>query len=63
MSLERPILEYGASCWDPYREGLINALDHVQEKAANFAIHTNDSGWEISVYRSKIANIWALFKA
>jgi len=20
MSLERPILEYGASCWDPYSE-------------------------------------------
>ena len=22
-----PILEYGAACWDPYREGQINALD------------------------------------
>ena len=22
MSLVRPILEYGAACWDPYREGL-----------------------------------------
>jgi hypothetical protein len=26
-SLVRPILEYGATCWDPYREGQINALD------------------------------------
>jgi hypothetical protein len=28
-SLVRPILEYGAACWDPYREGQINALDRV----------------------------------
>jgi len=25
MSLVRPILEYGAACWDPYREGQITA--------------------------------------
>ena len=25
-----PILEYGAACWDPYREGQIHALDRVQ---------------------------------
>ena len=24
-----PILEYGAVCWDPYREGQINVLDQV----------------------------------
>jgi len=29
MSLVRPILEYGAACWDPYREGQISALDRV----------------------------------
>jgi len=57
MSLVRPILEYGASCWDPYNEGQINALDHVQKKAANFANHTNDSIWETLVYRSVIADI------
>ena len=31
MSLARPILEYGAACWDPYREGQITALDRVQK--------------------------------
>ena len=31
MSLVRPILEYGAACWDPYREGQISALDRVQK--------------------------------
>ena len=38
MSLVRPILEYGATCWDPYREGQISALDRVQKKAANLHI-------------------------
>jgi len=46
MSLVLPILEYGASCWDPYWEGQLNALDLVQKKAAKFASHTNDSAWE-----------------
>ena len=39
MSLVRPILEYGAACWDPYREEQISALDRVQKKAAKFAHH------------------------
>jgi hypothetical protein len=46
MSLVRPILEYGAACWDPYKEGQISALDRVQKKAAKFAHHTNNSNWE-----------------
>jgi hypothetical protein len=36
-SLVRPILEYGAACWDPYREGQINELERVQKKAGKFA--------------------------
>ena len=39
-SLVRPILKYGAACWDPYREGQISALDNVQKKAAKFAYNT-----------------------
>ena len=39
MSLVRPILGYGAACWDPYREGQVSALDRVQKKAATFAHH------------------------
>jgi len=38
----RLILVYGSSCWDPYREGQINALDRVQKKAAKFANHARD---------------------
>jgi len=39
MSLVLPVLEYGTSCWDPYGEGQINALDRVQKKAAKSANH------------------------
>jgi hypothetical protein len=42
----RPILEYGAACWDPYREGQIYVLDRVQKKAAKFAYHMSESNWE-----------------
>jgi len=41
-SLVRPVLEYGVACWDPWREGQINALDRVQTKAAQFTNHTKD---------------------
>jgi len=37
-SLVRPILEYGAACWDPCTEGQINALDQVQRKPLNLLI-------------------------
>jgi len=63
MSLLRPILEYAATCWDPYREGQIIALDRVQKKAAKFAYHTNSSNWETLAPRRKLSRICALFKA
>jgi len=63
MTLVRPILKYGAVCWDPYRKGQIHALDRVQKKAAKFAHHTNESYWETLSQRSKISHICTLFKA
>ena len=57
MSLVRPILEYGAACWDPYREGQISALDRVQNKAAKLAHHTNSSNWETLASRRKLSYI------
>jgi hypothetical protein len=62
-SLVRPILEYGAACWDPYREGQIRALDRVQNKAARFARITKFSNWETLTSRRKLSRICALFKA
>jgi len=63
MSLLRPILEYGAACWDPYRVGQISALDRVQKKAAKFAHHKNSPNWETLASRRKLSRICVLFKA
>jgi len=51
-SLVRPILDYGAACWDPCR-GQINVLDRVQKKAAQYTYHTKDC--------RKIARLCLLF--
>jgi len=58
-----PILEYGAVCWDPYMEGQIHALDRVQQKAAKFAHHMNESNWETLSKRRKTSRMCVLFKA
>jgi len=63
MPLLVPILEYGAECWDPYREGQITALDRVQKKAAKFAHHRKSSNWKTLVSRRKLSCICALLKA
>ena len=63
ISLVRPILEYGATCWDPYREGQISVLDRVQKKAAKFARHKNSPNWENLASRKKLSRLCALFKA
>jgi len=62
-TLVRPILEYGAARWVPYREGQICALDRVQKKAAKFAYRMTESNWETLSQRRKISRICALFKA
>jgi len=62
-ALVRPILEYGAACWDPYKEGKIYALDRVQKKAAKFAHHLSEANWEPLPQCRKISRICALFKA
>jgi hypothetical protein len=61
--LVRPILEYGAARWDPFREGQINASDRMHEKAAKFANLTNESSSEKLAQRRKIAGMCALYKA
>ena len=61
--LVRSVLEYGAACWDPCREGQINALDRVQRKAAQFANYTKDSDWETLARPRTITPLCTLFKA
>ena len=62
-ALVRPILEYGAVCWDPHRGGQVSALDRVQKRAATFANYKNESGWETLAQCKLIARICAPFKA
>jgi hypothetical protein len=45
-TLVSPMLEYGAVCWDPYREGQIGALNRVQRRAVKFANNADQTGWE-----------------
>jgi hypothetical protein len=61
-SLVRPILEYGAAIWDPYRKGQINALDRVQNTVAKFAHHRNGSNWETLTQCREIPRMCAVFK-
>ena len=63
MSLVHPILEYGAPCWDLYREGQITVLDRVQKKVAKFAHQTNSLNWETLASCRKLSYICTLFKA
>jgi hypothetical protein len=62
-SLVLSILEYGAACWDPNREGQVNALHKVQKKAAKFGHHRKESNWDTLTERRKIARLCGLLKA
>ena len=57
-----PIDEYGAVCWDRYREGQVSALNGVEKRDAKFANNINESGWESLALRRLIARICAHFK-
>ena len=35
-AIARTILEYGAVCWDPHREGQVSALNRMQKRANKF---------------------------
>jgi hypothetical protein len=63
MSLVRPILEYGVACWDPCREWQVSALNRLQRRAAKFANHINESGWQTLTQRRLITRLCALYKA
>jgi hypothetical protein len=62
-TLFRPVLEYALSCWDPYREGWINALYRVQNKTAKYSHQRNDLNWESLAQRRKISRLCVLLKA
>jgi hypothetical protein len=63
MTLVHPFLEYGAACWDLYKEGQIHALDRLHKEVVKFAYHTNESNWEKPSQRRMISRVCVLFKA
>ena len=63
MTLVRPILEYCAACWDPYREGQKWELGEEQKKAAKFANQTSNPEWETLESRRKVSRLGSLYKA
>jgi hypothetical protein len=63
-SLLRSILECISTCWDPCREGRINALDGVQKKLLNLQIIRRIlTGTDTLTQRRTIARLCAIFKA
>jgi hypothetical protein len=40
-ALVRPILAYGAVCWDPYRDGHVSALKRMQNRATMYSNNIN----------------------
>jgi hypothetical protein len=61
-ALVRPILEYGAVCWDPYI-GQIGALNRVQRRTTKFANNADQTGWESLAEHRMVSRLCALFKA
>jgi len=57
MTLVHRILEYGAACWDPYREVQIQALDQEKKEASKYAYNRNESNWGRWAQRRKISRV------
>ena len=70
-TLVRPIMEYGAVGWDPYRQNQIDSIEKVQRKAAKYVKMgkghgeeiVKDLGWELLKSRRRKTRLTALFKA
>lgn len=63
-SLVRPVMEYGASCWDPYRIGLKKSLERIQNRAAKYTFRKNiPARWESLEHRRKRARLCVMYKS
>ena len=75
-SVVRPVLEYAAPVWDPYRQADIKALEQVQHRAARYVYNdytpqtpgcvtemVNKHGWESLQDRRQISRLSLINKA
>ncbi|KAJ4426190.1 hypothetical protein ANN_26999 [Periplaneta americana] len=71
LTLVRPLMEYGTTCWDPYRIYQINSLERIQYRAAKFVKGKREDGndtikelkWETLENRRRKTRITSLYRA
>ncbi|KAJ4441374.1 hypothetical protein ANN_11229 [Periplaneta americana] len=70
LTLVRPLMEYGTTCWDPYRIYQINSLERIQYRAAKFVKGKREDGndtikelkWETLENRRRKTRIASLYR-
>ncbi|KAJ4426965.1 hypothetical protein ANN_26764 [Periplaneta americana] len=61
-SLVRPVMEYGAACWDPYRLEHIKTLENIQKWALKFCRNNSPLKWDTLTDRRTRIRLCAMFK-
>ncbi|KAJ4446635.1 hypothetical protein ANN_13332 [Periplaneta americana] len=61
-SLVRPVMEYGAACWDPYRLEHIKTLEKIQKRALKCCRKNSPLKWDTLKDRRTRIRLCALFK-
>ncbi|KAJ4426704.1 hypothetical protein ANN_26502 [Periplaneta americana] len=61
-SLVRPVMEYGAACWDPYRLEHIKTLEKIKKRALKCCRKNSPLKWDTLTDRRTRIRLCALFK-
>ncbi|KAJ4426821.1 hypothetical protein ANN_26620 [Periplaneta americana] len=61
-SLVRPVMEYGAACWDPYRLEHIKTLEKIKKRALKCCRKNSPFKWDTLTDRRTRIRLCALFK-
>ncbi|KAJ4437846.1 hypothetical protein ANN_13784 [Periplaneta americana] len=61
-SLVRPVMEYGATCWDPYRLEHIKTLEKIKKRALKCCLKNSPLKWDTLMDRRTRIRLCALFK-
>ncbi|KAJ4426421.1 hypothetical protein ANN_27235 [Periplaneta americana] len=61
-SLVRPVMEYGAACWDPYRLEHIQTLEKIKKRALKCCRNNSPLEWDTLTDRRTRIRLCALFK-
>ncbi|PSN39579.1 hypothetical protein C0J52_21879 [Blattella germanica] len=61
-SLVRSTVEYGTSCWDPYKINQIDSLQRVQKRAAKFVRRGEGHGIERVAKKARLGLLFKTYK-